>query len=90
MDTLLRFDLSRIFAAGALCALAVIAWSWSPASLELGFLRLAVAPGLMLSGLGLLLGGRRGAFVAVGLWCEVVIAMLVVGLLYLLLTGPIY
>jgi hypothetical protein len=89
MDTLFRLDVSRICAAATLCALAVATWAWSPETFEFSFLRLALAPGLLLTGAGLLLGGRRGAFVAVGLWCEIVVAMLVVGVLYLLLTGPI-
>lgn len=89
MDTLFRLDVSRVFAAAALCALAVATWAWDPQTLEFSFLRLALAPGLVLTGAGLLLGGRRGALVAVGIWCEVVLAMVVVGML-LLLSGRVF
>jgi hypothetical protein len=89
MDTLLRIDRTRILAAACCLALAAAAWASTPASMEFSFLRLALTPGLLLTGAGLLLGGRRGALVAIGLWCEIVVAMLIVGVLYLLLTGPI-
>lgn len=49
---------------------------------------IAAIPGFLLASLGILLGGRKGAFVGVAVWCELMGALLVVWLLFLIAGGP--